>query len=166
MNENYSISNNGRLFEIYVAEKLKGEHDGRVGMPDVTANGKVYECKFYTRSIQKRVSSSGKDFPKGAKQAVYNYSNGCKLSSKNVRANIESYCKGFDFLVVGTGESGDKPDTFEIMTTTDALEWLIKRTYAKGADAIRFGYESGTTKAGGDERRKNTLNKNGFKGIA
>lgn len=166
MNENYSISNNGRLFETYVAEKLKGEHDGRVGMPDVTVNGKVYECKFYTRSIQKRVSSSGVDFPKGAKQAVYNYSNGCKLSSKNVRANIESYCKGFDFLVVGMGESGDKPDTMEIMSAENAVEWLIKRTYAKGADAIRFGYESGTTKAGGDERRKNTLNKNGFKGIA
>ena len=165
-NLNYSTNNNGRLFELYMTEELNGEHDGRKGQPDVVANGQVYECKFYTRTVQRRKSTTSEYFPKGAPQAVYNYSNGCNVINSNVKKSIEAYCKTFDFLAVGVGESGEKPEEIQIIPAKDAVKWLLARTYAKGSEAIRFGFEADTTKAGGNDRRLATLTKNGFKGIA
>lgn len=157
--------NNGTKFEITVAKLTNGAHDGRANRKDVYVNGKAIECKFFTHSVQKRVSASGKDFPKGAKQAVQNYANGCPIrQDRDLRKSVEDYCKGFDLLYIGVGADGSNPEEIQVLTSTEAVEWLIPRSYARGK-RIRFGFHSNTTKGGGNKSRLATLIKNGFVGL-
>lgn len=155
---NSGTLNNGFTFERWVAEKLGGVRDGRAFQPDVIVTtedgGEItIECKFF---VMKPATFK--------KNAVYNRAAGIDLYSKDLAREIGNYCKGFDFLAVGTGdfETSNEPEDFELIPSEKAFDWLMERVSSKGSDAIGFVYKAETEKSGGTARRIATLRKNGF----
>lgn len=154
MSANGKPKSNGTLFEEAIAERLGGTRYGGKGQPDVVLeDGRVLECKFFTRSFDRK-----------SMHAIYNYANGFVVRNREaLLADLRAYCDTFDVLAVGIGDirGGDGFDV-EYIDSDKAFQWLAARIYAKGAKEIRFGYDADTTKAGGDESRLNTLAKHGF----
>ena len=145
---------NGSTFEAFIAEQLKGKHDGAPGKPDVVLkDGRKVECKFFTRAFNHKTG-----------KAIYNHANGFTVTNKQaLLCDLRTYCEGFDLLAVGTGNFGER-DTceWELMSATEAFDWLADRILAKGKEAIRFAFEAEPRGGGSSDRRLDTLHKNGF----